>query len=246
MTVINQTSEIRGARSSHQQPALTRPPIDTNRVGLKLLAPDLAKDLVLASQDGLHSEQNSPRSESNLCITCYKPKSITYDSVKVDRCVCDNNEPSVIGDTELNTQAEDLPHKPIPAIDSETAVINRFRDEIITECIDCEFCGSPIMEDCTYLSHATKPRRCTMHEKSNKLRKDIVTLTTECSSVWSPQMELDVLTNHRLRLNMVRARSKGEPWRGSKTEEKYIDVDNYFRPIKIPKIPYNLRGRRGY
>ena len=34
---------------------------------------------------------------------------------------------------------------------------------------------------------------------------------------------------------MVKARSKGEPWRGSKTEEKYIDVDNYFRPIKIPK-----------
>ena len=145
MIAINHNPEIRGARSSHQQPVLTRSPIDTIRVGLKLLAPDLAKHLVLASQNGLHSEQNSPGSESNLCITCYKPKSITYDSVKVDGCVCDNNEPSVVGDNEPNTQAEDLPHKSIPPIDSETAVINRFRDEIITECIDCEFCGSSIM-----------------------------------------------------------------------------------------------------
>ena len=91
------------------------------------------------------------------------------------------------------------------------------------------------MDDCIYLSHATNPRRCAMHEKLNKVRKDIVTLTTECSSIWSPQMELDVLTNHRLKLKMVIARSKGEPWRGSKTDERYIDVDNYFLPIKIPK-----------
>ena len=136
--------------------------------------------------------------------------------------------------------------KSILAVDSETAIINRFRDEIITECVDCAFCGSSIMEDCPYLSHATNPRRCAMHEKLNKVRKDIVTLSTECSSVWSPQMELDVLTNHRLRLKMVRARSKGEPWRGSNTEEQYIDVGNYFSADKNTKIPHYLRGRGGY
>lgn len=48
-------------------------------------------------------------------------------------------------------------------------------------------------------------------------------------------MELDVLTNHRLRFKIAKSRSKGEPWRGSNTEEKYIDVDNYFRPITVPK-----------
>lgn len=32
--------------------------------------------------------------------------------------------------------------------DSETAILNRFRNEIITECMDCEFCGGPIMEEC--------------------------------------------------------------------------------------------------
>ena len=103
--------------------------------------PDLAKDLVLASQDGLHPEQNSPRSESNLCMTCYKPKSITYDSVKVDRCTCDDNEPIVIDDTEPIVQTETILPKPMLVVDPETAIINRFRDGIITECVDCEFCG---------------------------------------------------------------------------------------------------------
>ena len=144
--------------------------------------------------------QHSLRSVSILCITCYKPKSITYDSVKVDRCVRDNSEPTVNDDTEPIVQTEDLPPKPILLVGSETAIISHFRGEIITECVDCEFCGSSIMEDCTYLSHATNLKICTMHEKLNKVRKDIVTLTTECSSVWSPQMELDVLTKHRLRL----------------------------------------------
>lgn len=96
------------------------------------------------------------------------------------------------------------------------------------------------MEECQYLSSESNPRRCAMHEKLNKVQKDIVTLTTECFSIWSPQMELDVLTNHRLRFKMVRSRSKGEPWRGSKTEEKYIDVDNYYRPITIPKYHATL------
>ena len=84
--------------------------------------------------------------------------------------------------------------------DVETAILNRFRDEIIMECVGCEFCGGPIMDDCKNLCSATDPRRCAMHERLNKVRKDIVTLTIECSSIWSPQMELDVLTNHRLRL----------------------------------------------
>ena len=39
---------------------------------------------------------------------------------------------------------------------------------------------------------------------------------------------------------MVKARSRGEPWRGSKSEDKYIDVDKYFRPITTPKYHATL------
>ena len=75
-----------------------------------------------------------------------------------------------------------------------------------------------------------------MHEKINDLRKDIVKLTTDCADVWTPQMELDSLTNHRTMLKLVKKRSKGEPWQGSLTPaDPYVEVDNFFRRIKKPQ-----------
>ena len=122
-------------------------------------------------------------------------------------------------------------------IDMETAILNRLRDEIITECAGCEYCGGSIMEACEYLQNDTDPRRCTIHEKLNKLRADIITLTTECSSIWSRQMELDTLKNHRARLKVAKARMHRGEWCGGKSEEKFIDVDDYFRPHNHTKIP---------
>ena len=59
---------------------------------MRIHASDLAKDLVLAAQDGVRSEQNSPRSDNNMCVSCYKPKIVYDDSVKVERCMCDSND----------------------------------------------------------------------------------------------------------------------------------------------------------
>lgn len=92
VTMINSLSQHRGARSSDEPLAPTRPAIDVRGEGVKILASDLARDLVLAAQDGLNSEQNSPRSDNNMCATCFKPKIVSHDSIKVERCMCDSDE----------------------------------------------------------------------------------------------------------------------------------------------------------
>ena len=75
-----------------------------------------------------------------------------------------------------------------------------------------------------------------MHEKINCLRKDIAKLTNDCAGVWTPQMEIDSLTNHKTILRLVEKRGKGEPWQGnSKTTDPFIDVQEYFRPITKPQ-----------
>ena len=100
-----------------------------------------------------------------MCTKCYKPKIVTHDSVKVERCTCDENEPIENDNTDPIVPTVTTQSEPPLVIDLETTILDRFRDEISTECVDCEFCGYAIMDDCIYLSHATNPRRCAMHEK---------------------------------------------------------------------------------
>ena len=74
-----------------------------------------------------------------------------------------------------------------------------------------------------------------MHERIGRAKEDIRILTEECSDVWMPQMELDLLRTHRTRLKMVKRRKECKPWDGStKTEDLVVDVDEIFRPITKP------------
>lgn len=137
MTEVNQSAENRGARSSHEMPAPMRPAINIRGEGLKLLASELAKELALASQDGLHSEQNSPQSDQNMCTRCYEPKIVHHDSVKFERCTCDENDLGEENDTEPDKLVGESKIKLSLITYPETAILNRLRGEIITECMDC-------------------------------------------------------------------------------------------------------------
>ena len=92
------------------------------------------------------------------------------------------------------------------------------------------------MNPCLYLNDKDAPRRCTMHEKINTARQDIISLTEDCLPVWTPQMELDDLENKKIRMKLVKKRINGHPWRGSLVPpDVYRDVDNFFRPIRAPQ-----------
>ena len=90
--------------------------------------------------------------------------------------------------------------------DPDALLLRRFQHQIITECADCEFCGGSITGKCWYLSSEVGPRCCAMHEKLNNIRQDIEDLTEVVDKVYTPQMELDVLSNHRKRLGMIKER----------------------------------------
>lgn len=102
MIMIDSLSQSRGSRSSNEPLAPTRPAIDIRGEGVRILASDLARYFVLAAQDGLSSEQNSHRSENNMCANCFKPTIVHHDSIKLERCMCGNDEAVDEDDTPLS------------------------------------------------------------------------------------------------------------------------------------------------
>ena len=198
---IRLESARRGAASSGDRPL--SPGIVFRAKGIRTIANDLAQGLQQIADEPPGSEQGSVKSEDNRCKDCSKYR-VQVRQDDIDLCKCTAKElnefgmpimemPEVVPDTEeaFSPTGDDL-------------LLKAVSKQVITECPECEYCGGEVTGDCRYLKSDSDPRECTMHGRITKVKADIKILTEECKDVWRPQFELDVLINHRTRLEMVK------------------------------------------
>ena len=107
---------------------------------------------------------------------------------------------------------EDWPTEPQPeeveeeGVDhTDDALLDAVCKRVIVECPECEHCGGPVTRPCYYLD-THRNGQCKMHGRITQARNVIHTLTSECSDVWLPQIELDFLQNHKSLLQFAKHR----------------------------------------